>query len=340
MSSQHSRILTWLTQLEGKGTEFSPLLPPLPSTPSQQQQQSNEKIQAWELIRRKSLEGSPQQNNSPPRSKSMQYLRLSRGNFYGNKVGFFVLTATDFNHLSDDFRLQTTDRHHKHHLTRADTLVGSKLKVRSCDVWNEIKIKNCNITKPRADVFQASLSPHKLSLPAQLVFFRKVTIILFGVAQHFNRRYKQTECQVSHRLSTSPTDQTNPAIVYWYPLPFIGTAAVVEFFTTVYNPTWWIFHFPNFPNFFLNYFSARKVCFAAAEICVFADNSHAWIRWKHVEVLSIFVGGILVGGHPVQYVCYVCSALWAAGEALYKFPLLLLLMTYSSYSTSLVTETA
>lgn len=134
MSSQHSRILTWLTQLEGKGTEFSPLLPPLPSTPSQQQQQSNEKIQAWELIRRKSLEGSPQQNNSPPRSKSMQYLRLSRGNFYGNKVGFFVLTATDFNHLSDDFRLQTTDRHHKHHLTRADTLVGSKLKVRSCDV--------------------------------------------------------------------------------------------------------------------------------------------------------------------------------------------------------------
>ena len=35
----------------------------------------------------------------------------------------------------------------------------------------EIKIKNCNIRKPRADAFQASLSPHKLPLPAQLVFF-------------------------------------------------------------------------------------------------------------------------------------------------------------------------
>ena len=39
-----------------------------------------------------------------------------------------------------------------------------------------IKIKNCSITKPRADALQASLSPHKLPLPAQLVFFfRKVT---------------------------------------------------------------------------------------------------------------------------------------------------------------------
>ena len=63
----------------------------------------------------------------------------------------------------------------------------SHLNRRLGPVTYEIKIKNCNITKPRADAFQAALSrSHKLSLPAQLVFFRKVTfIILFGVAQHF-----------------------------------------------------------------------------------------------------------------------------------------------------------
>ena len=54
-----------------------------------------------------------------------------------------------------------------------------------------IKIKNCSITKPHTDALQASLSPHTLSLPAQLVFFfRKMTIILksmslFGVAEQF-----------------------------------------------------------------------------------------------------------------------------------------------------------
>ena len=41
-----------------------------------------------------------------------------------------------------------------------------------------IKIKNCNITKPHAIVFQASLFPHKLSLLAQLVFFCKVIFII------------------------------------------------------------------------------------------------------------------------------------------------------------------
>ena len=54
-----------------------------------------------------------------------------------------------------------------------------------------VKIKNYNTTKPCADAFQASF-PHKLSLPAQLVFpFRKVTFIilknmsLFRVAAFF-----------------------------------------------------------------------------------------------------------------------------------------------------------
>ena len=66
---------------------------------------------------------------------------------------------------------------------------------------------------------------------------------LFGVVQQStilsfifeNCMYKQIEFQVSHRLFTSPTDQTNPAAVYWYPLPFIGTAAVADLFATVYN---------------------------------------------------------------------------------------------------------
>ena len=64
-------------------------------------------------------------------------------------------------------RLQMTDRHPKHHLAPI-----SLPKVRSCDVWNQDCNCNqdCNIMQPSADVFQASF-PHKLSLPAQLVFF-------------------------------------------------------------------------------------------------------------------------------------------------------------------------
>ena len=89
------------------------------------------------------------------------------------------------------FRLQTTARHRKHHLTRAHTPLLSHLNRRLGPAMYAIKIKNCNIMKMHAVVFQTSF-PHKLSLPAQLVFlFRKVTFIilksmsLFGVVQPF-----------------------------------------------------------------------------------------------------------------------------------------------------------
>ena len=86
----------------------------------------------------------------------------------------------------------------------------------------EIKIKNCNIMKPHTDSFQASLTPHKLSLPAQLVFFfRKVTIILnsmspFGLLQQFiiyflflktahtNKRSFECPTGISHLQLTRP----------------------------------------------------------------------------------------------------------------------------------------
>ena len=87
----------------------------------------------------------------------------------------------------------------------------------------EIQISNCNITKPGADAFKARF-PHKLSLPAQQVFFlRKVAIILkttslFGVAQQFkmiiNATYKVSGVPW---LFTSPVDQTNRANVYQLP---------------------------------------------------------------------------------------------------------------------------
>ena len=122
----------------------------------------------------------------------------------------------------------------------------------------EIKIKNCNIMKLHVDVFhfQASLSPHKLSVPAQLVFIHKVTFIrlksmsLFGDAKqstmfylflktaHTNKWSFECPTSFSHLwLITSPTDQPNLATVYWYPLPFTGTATVVKYFATVYNST-------------------------------------------------------------------------------------------------------
>ena len=50
---------------------------------------------------------------------------------------------------------------------------------------------------------------------------------------------KQTEFQASQRLFTSPTDSTNLATIYWYPFPFIGSAAVVKLFATVYNSSDW-----------------------------------------------------------------------------------------------------
>ena len=36
-----------------------------------------------------------------PKDQNLCNLRLSRGQFYGNKVNFFVLMATNWNHLSD-----------------------------------------------------------------------------------------------------------------------------------------------------------------------------------------------------------------------------------------------
>ena len=76
-------------------------------------------------------------------------------------------------------QLQTYDHHPKHHLTQVHTPLLSHLNRRLGPVMYEIKIKNRNITKPCAEAFHASLSPHKLSLPAQLVLFLcKVTFIL------------------------------------------------------------------------------------------------------------------------------------------------------------------
>ena len=103
-------------------------------------------------------------------------------------------------------RLQMTDRHHKHHLTWAHTPILSHLNQRLGPVT--YKINNCNMMKPRGDAFQASLSPHKLSLQAQLVFFFcKVTFIeyvtVWGCAAVFliyflNSMYKPNfECPTS-----------------------------------------------------------------------------------------------------------------------------------------------
>ena len=89
------------------------------------------------------------------------------------------------------FLRKVTDLYLKHHLTRMHTLLSSHLNRRLGPAMHAVKIKNCNITKRRAGVFQAPLSPHKLLLPPQLVFLHKVTFIilksmsLFGVVQQF-----------------------------------------------------------------------------------------------------------------------------------------------------------
>ena len=53
-----------------------------------------------------------------------------------------------------------TDLYLKHHLTQTHTLLLSHLNRKLGPAMYAIKIKNCNITKPGADAFQAPLSPH------------------------------------------------------------------------------------------------------------------------------------------------------------------------------------
>ena len=114
------------------------------------------------------------------------------------KVNFSIHTATDWNHLSDNqVKSSTLPRllvlmTSKHHLTHIHTPISSHLNWKLGPLTCEIKISNCNITKPRADVFQASF-PHKLSPPAQLIYLKVAPFIilksmsLFGVAQQFKK---------------------------------------------------------------------------------------------------------------------------------------------------------
>ena len=85
-------------------------------------------------------------------------------NFMEIKLNFFVLTTTDWNHVSDNQVkapiLEMTDLYLKHHLTQMHTLLLSHLNRRLGPAMYAIKIKNCNITKPGAGAFQAPLSPH------------------------------------------------------------------------------------------------------------------------------------------------------------------------------------
>ena len=107
---------------------------------------------------------TPQKNNNKkpkknlsPKDQTPCNLKLSRRQFYGNEVNFFVLTATDWNHFSDylvkvphSSSLQMTDHHCKHQLTRVHTPLLSHLNQKLGPATYAIKIKNCNITKPRA----------------------------------------------------------------------------------------------------------------------------------------------------------------------------------------------
>ena len=85
-------------------------------------------------------------------------------NFMEIKLNFFVLTTTDWNHVSDNQVkapiLEMTDLYLKHHLTQMHTLLLSHLNRRFGPAMYATKIKNCNITKPGAGAFQAPLSPH------------------------------------------------------------------------------------------------------------------------------------------------------------------------------------
>ena len=141
---------------------------------------------------------------SPSKDQNLRNLRLSLGPLFENKFKSFVRTAPDWNHLSDDqvsesphtSRLQTTDRHPKHHLTPVRTPLLSHLNRTLGPTTYEIKTSNCNITKPSTVASQASF-PNKRSLPAQLVFFlRKMasfiilrSMSLFGVAQQLKTTY-------------------------------------------------------------------------------------------------------------------------------------------------------
>ena len=98
--------------------------------------------------------------------------------------------------------------------------IVSKLKVRSCNVWNQDQKLLQNLRTTHWCV-QASF-PHKFSLPSQLVFFfHKLasfiilkSMSLFGVAQQMklkeiklSRTCIQTaQFRVSHQLFLSPTN--------------------------------------------------------------------------------------------------------------------------------------
>ena len=85
--------------------------------------------------------------SSPSKNLNLCSLRLSYGHFYGNKFNFFFCTTTDWYHLSDnqmkaptleDFKRLTTTPSIIY--SRAHSpLIASKLKVWSCDVWNQDK---------------------------------------------------------------------------------------------------------------------------------------------------------------------------------------------------------
>ena len=152
-----------------------------------------------------------------PKDQNLCNLRLSGGHFYGSKVNLFVLTTTNWNHLSDDQVKALTLHDFKRLIARmlpqapSDSSAHSplvNLNWRLDPVTYEIKIKNCNIMKPHADAFQASLSPHRLSLPGQLVFFCKMTFIilksmsLFEVAQQFVFLKFLTTCTNSFECPT------------------------------------------------------------------------------------------------------------------------------------------
>ena len=82
------------------------------------------------------------------------------------------------------------------------------LNVKSGSVTYEIKIKNCNIMEPHADVFQ-DLFPHRFSLPAQPVFYfcEVASFIIMkscaAVKNCFLKLHVQMEFQVSDWLFTS-----------------------------------------------------------------------------------------------------------------------------------------
>ena len=153
------------------------------------------------------------------------------------KLNFFVLTTTDWNHISDNQVkapiLQMTDLYLKHQLK---CILLSNLNQRLGPAMYTIKIKNCSITKPGAVAFQAPLSPHTFTpsstgllaqWPSSNWKVCRCLELYSSFCFLFFKPHIQKELQESH--------QTNPATIYWYPLPFIGTAAVVNSFATVFN---------------------------------------------------------------------------------------------------------